>query len=152
SGYPGAAPQCSDCHRVPALRVINGDGFREIVGITIGDSESEATWGALFGSLKQRGLSGVELVVSDDHKGLVAAIEKHFQGAQWQRGQVHFTRNILDGCPKTLRPTLRSRLRLLFDAADPSTARLLLSQIQEEFSVKAPVAMACLEAGFEDAL
>ncbi len=131
---------------------INSDGFREILGFAIGDSESEATWSALFGSLKERGLSGVELVTSDSHQGLVAAVTKHFQGAQWQRCQVHFMRNILDGCPKSLQEKLRAALRLLFTAADMKTARLLLRQIVEAFSAQAPKAVACLEAGFEDAL
>ena len=94
----------------------------------------------------------MELVTSDDHKGLVAAVGRHFQGAQWQRCQVHFTRNIIGGCPKSLQEKLRAKLRLLFGASDRETARLLLGQILEAFSVQAPKAMACLEAGFEDAL
>jgi hypothetical protein len=56
------------------------DGFREILGVEVSDTESEATYQALFCSLKSRGLSGVDLVVSDDHKGLKAAIARHFQG------------------------------------------------------------------------
>lgn len=131
---------------------INGEGFREILGLGIGDSESEATWSALLGSLKARGLRGVELVTSDSHPGLRCAVEKHFQGAQWQRCQVHFMRNVMEGCPRSLQEKLRALLRLLFHATDIKTARLLLSQIQEEFSVQAPKAVGCLEAGFEDAL
>ena len=60
---------------------INREGYREILGLMLGDSESEATWSEFFGRLKARGLKGVDLVVSDDHKGLVNAIEMHFQGA-----------------------------------------------------------------------
>jgi putative transposase len=59
------------------------------------DTEREATYQELLGSLKSRGLSGVELVVCDDHKGLKAAIARHVQGACWQRCQVHYVRNLL---------------------------------------------------------
>ncbi|RDV80168.1 IS256 family transposase, partial [Ammonifex thiophilus] len=78
---------------------VNRDGYREVLGLMIGDSESEATWSEFFGWLKKRGLKGVDLVVSDDHRGLVNAIMIHFQGASWQRCQTHFVRNILEACP-----------------------------------------------------
>jgi len=79
---------------------VNEQGYREVLGLRIGDSESEASWGEFFSWLRKRGLSGVDLVVSDDHKGLVKAAQVHFQGASWQRCQTHFTRNILDVYPK----------------------------------------------------
>jgi putative transposase len=71
-------------HRVVSqgVLIVSGvreDGFREILGVEVADTESEATYQELFRSLKSRGLSGVELVVSDDHKGLKAAITRHFQ-------------------------------------------------------------------------
>lgn len=72
------------------------DGFREILSVDVADTESEATYQELFRSLKARGLRGIELVVSDDRlDGLKAAIERHFQGASWQRCQVHYARNLL---------------------------------------------------------
>jgi transposase-like protein len=71
------------------------DGLREILGVEVADTESEATYQNLFRSLKERGLKGVELVVSDDHEGLKAAVFRHFQGASWQRCQVHYARNLL---------------------------------------------------------
>jgi putative transposase len=74
---------------------VREDGFREIVTVEVADTESEATYQELFRSLKRRGLSGVELVVSDDHEGLKAAIARHFQGASHQRCQVHYARNLL---------------------------------------------------------
>jgi putative transposase len=74
---------------------VREDGFREILGVEVADTESEATYQGLFRSLKARGLSGVELVVSDDHEGLKAAVFRHFQGASWQRCQVHYARNLL---------------------------------------------------------
>lgn len=75
---------------------ISPEGHREILSVDIGDSENEADWGELFRKLKDRGLKGVEYVVSDDHKGLVNALQRHFQGAIWQRCQVHFIRNFIN--------------------------------------------------------
>ena len=68
------------------------DGFREILGVEVADTESEATYHELFRSLKTRGLREVELVVSDDHQGLKAAVDRHFQGASWQRCLLSTTR------------------------------------------------------------
>jgi transposase-like protein len=76
---------------------VREDGFREILGVEVADTESEATYHEPFRSLKARGLSGVELVTSDDHEGLKAAVFRHFQGASWQRCQVHYARNLLGG-------------------------------------------------------
>ncbi len=71
---------------------VREDGFREILALEVADTESEATYHELFRSLKARGLRGVELVVSDDHQGLRAAVERHFQGASWQRCLLSTTR------------------------------------------------------------
>jgi putative transposase len=74
---------------------ISEEGHREILSIDIGDSENETDWGDIFKTLKERGLKGVQFVVSDDHKGLVRALQRNFQGALWQRCQVHFMRNFI---------------------------------------------------------
>jgi transposase-like protein len=74
---------------------ISEDGHREILSVDIGDSENETDWGHIFKTLKERGLQGVQFVVSDDHKGLVKALQRNFQGAKWQRCQVHFMRNFI---------------------------------------------------------
>jgi len=131
---------------------VNRDGYREILGLMIGDSECEASWSEFFAWLKRRGLKGVDLVVSDDHRGLVNAIMTHFQGASWQRCQTHFVRNILEVCPKSLQKKLHARLRHIFDAPDLDTARRLLKEVVQEFEAVAPKAMERLEAGFEDAM
>jgi len=73
---------------------VRADGHREILAVEVSDTESEATYQHLFRDLKARGLSGVRLVTSDSHKGLEAAIDRHFQGASWQRCQVHFARDL----------------------------------------------------------
>jgi len=131
---------------------INREGYREVLGLAIGDSESEASWSEFFAWLKSRGLKGVDLVVSDDHKGLVNAVMIHFQGASWQRCQTHFIRNVLEACPKSLQRRLHARLRHMFDAPDLETARRILELVVQEFEGLAPKAVERLEAGFEDAM
>ena len=130
---------------------INTEGYREVLGLMLGDSESEASWSEFFSWLKNRNLRGVDLVVSDDHKGLVKAVRHHFQGVSWQRCQTHFMRNILDAAPKSVENELYPRLRAILDAPDIDTARLLLNQTLEAFEKKAPRAMQALEEGFDDA-
>jgi transposase-like protein len=72
---------------------INEEGYREVLGLMLGDSESEASWNEYFSWLKSRGLHGLDLVVSDHHAGLIRAIRQHFQVVTWQRCQTHFLRN-----------------------------------------------------------
>ncbi|MBE3578239.1 MAG: IS256 family transposase [Limnochordales bacterium] len=131
---------------------VNQEGYREILGLMIGDSESENSWKEFFNRLKTRGLTGVDLVVSDEHKGLVKAVETCFQGATWQRCQTHFIRNILDACPKSLERELHQRLRLVFDAPDWETARRLKEELVRDYAERAPRAVEILESGFEDAM
>lgn len=130
---------------------VNEDGKREILGLAIGDTESEATWGAFFTQLKARGLAGVDIVTSDQHSGLVRAVKQQFQGVTWQRCQTHFMRNILDAAPKALRDEMKKYMRSIFDAADMSTARTLLKQTLARFQDAATKAMGLLEEGFDDA-
>lgn len=97
--------RCDDRVMSKALLIvggIRGDGYRDILGISIGDAESAATWNELFASLKRRGLSGVDFVISDDHAGLVEAVTKQFAGTTWQRCQVHVMRNMLGHCPSRI--------------------------------------------------
>lgn len=130
---------------------VNTDGRREVLGLTIGDTESEATWGSFFAHLKERGLSGVDVVTSDQHGGLVRAVRQQFQGVTWQRCQTHFTRNIMDATPKALREELKKHIRNILNAPDMETSRTLLNQTLERFQGTASKAMIVLEEGFDDA-
>jgi transposase-like protein len=130
---------------------INEDGYREIVGFAVAKSETKDTWSRLFENLKDRGISGIETVVSDDHKGLVAAIEEHFIGASWQRCQTHFSRNILEKAPKSIRPELKEMLRAMFTAPNIEIAREIRDEIIATFGEKAPKAIEILDRGFDDA-
>lgn len=130
---------------------VNADGYREILGLQLGDSESERSWGDFFVWLKGRGLHGVDLVVSDHHGGLVNAVRIHFQGATWQRCQMHLSANISDAAPKAVQDELHARVRAIFDAPDLDTARTLLAKVVADYQDHAPAAVATLERGFDDA-
>ena len=118
------------------VSAVRDDGFREIVGVEVADTESEATYQDLFRSLKKRGLSGVELVVSDDHEGLKAAIQRHFQGAAHQRCQVHYTRNLLGIVGVARRKELGADLRGIFAAPTRESALKIASGAAEKWSKK----------------
>lgn len=131
---------------------VNEQGMREPLDLLVADSESEASWTTLFQQLKKRGLKNVDHVVSDDHIGLVNALKKYFQGAQWQRCQTHFMRNILGHTPRHLRKQLASQLKVIFQADDKNTAVNLAKNLITKYENKAGKAMDCLENGLEDTL
>ena len=79
---------------------IREDGYREILGVHVADSENEGFWLSLFEELKSRGLHGVQLVISDGHEGIQKAVKTSFIGASWQMCQVHFLRAILRNIPR----------------------------------------------------
>ncbi|MCA1717093.1 MAG: IS256 family transposase [Actinobacteria bacterium] len=111
------------------VSAVRDDGFREIVGVQVADTESEATYQDLFRSLKARGLKGVELVVSDEHEGLKAAVFRHFQGASWQRCQVHYARNLLGMVGAKSRKELAADLRAVFAATSSEQALGIASKV-----------------------
>ena len=131
---------------------MNAQGRREILGLSLGDSESEGTWTDMFAWLKRRGLHGVEVLVSDDHAGLVKAAQRAFQGVIWQRCQVHFQRNVLGRTPRHLRAQMAAGLRRIFQAEDLATARTAFAGLATALAGKADRALTILEEGLEDAL
>jgi putative transposase len=129
---------------------INEKGYREVLGLMLGNSESESSWREFFAWLKSRDLRGVDMVVSDSHSGLVKALQTEFQGCTWQRCQTHLMRNLLDATPKALQENVYKRARAILDAPDLKTARLLMNEFVEEYADKAPKAVRVLEDGFDD--
>jgi putative transposase len=129
---------------------INEEGYREIIGFNLANSETEDSWGTFFNSLKERGLKDVRLVTSDNHKGLVNAVKKHFQGASWQRCQTHFSRNIIDHTPKSLQSEIKEDIKNLYAAVDLESARKYRDVIFTKYETKAPKAVAILDEGFDD--
>ncbi|MGH7714504.1 MAG: IS256 family transposase [Vulcanimicrobiaceae bacterium] len=131
---------------------VRPDGYREPIGFAVGDSESYATWDALFKNLKERKLERVDFVISDNHSGLKKAAMKHFSGATWQRCQVHLQRNIGDHSPRKEREAINAATKLVLYAADRDEAIRRRDDFVERFSKTAPKAVACLEEAFDDAI
>ena len=131
---------------------ISEDGYREVLGTYMGDSESEATWGEVLQDLKARGLSGVRYVVSDAHEGLVAAVRRHLQGVLWQRCQVHVLRNLLGKVSKRDRAWIVTAWRKMRDAATREEARRLLAELVEALEERYPQVASWLEEAGEEAL
>lgn len=131
---------------------VRDDGLREILAVEVADTESEATYQELFRSLKRRGLSGVELVVSDDHEGLKAAIARHFQGAAHQRCQVHYTRNLLGMVGAKRRKDLAEGLRGVFAAPNREVALGLASKLADRWRGGHPGVAEHVEEHIEECL
>jgi putative transposase len=93
-------------------------GRREILDWRVGDSESESTWGEVFRTLKDRGLKGLELIVSDAHGGILSAMSRHFQGVSWQRCRVHFMRELMKKVSYRAIPEVIRELRVVFAGED----------------------------------
>jgi transposase-like protein len=131
---------------------IDEEGYREILGTWVADSESEATWSEVFAELRQRGLAGVRYVVSDDHQGLRAAIDRYFQGALWQRCQVHFVRNVLARVSQRERVRVVALLRAITQSPTVEEARQRLGEAAEALRVRYPRVAQLLEEQGEEML
>ena len=97
---------------------VNAEGFREILGVATSTSESGAGWNTFFKDLVARGLSGVALVTSDAHTGLVEAVGANLPGASWQRCRTHYTANLMSVCPKHAWGGVKAMLHSVFDQID----------------------------------
>lgn len=132
---------------------ISATGYREILGTWVADTESEASWSEVFKDLRERGLTGVRYVVSDQHNGLVLAIRRYFQGAVWQRCQVHFMRNILGlVSSEESRKTVLQHLREITQAPTREAAEAGIRKAVEALEEKYPKVANYLEEHGEDIL
>jgi putative transposase len=108
---------------------VSADGRREVLGFDVGDSESGAFWTQFLRGLKARGLRGVQLVISDAHTGLKAAVGSVLLGASWQRCRVHFLRNVLATVPKGSADMVAAAVRTIFAQPDAASVRSQLDVI-----------------------
>ena len=130
---------------------VHETGRREVIGIDLGEVESEAFWLEFLRSLRQRGLVGVRLAVSDDHEGLKAAIARVLS-CPWQRCTVHFVRNMHQHCRPAQRSLVSVALREVFNADSREQARERLSELLERLAPVVPKVCALLEQAEEDLL
>ena len=130
----------------------NAEGHREILGFGIYANESSATWTDFLLGLKKRGLTGLLMITSDAHEGILNAIGKVFPTAPWQRCQFHFIRNITDKAPKKYQAGLQTELQELFNCKTMAEARKVRDRIMEDYRDVAEPAVTCLDEGFESAM
>ena len=130
----------------------NTDGRREIIGLSIGDSEAIVFWMEFLRSLVKRGLKGVKLVISDAHEGLKAAAFKVFQGTTWQRCRVHTTRNLLARVPKAQQSRLATLLRDAFTAPNAEKAHATWRAIADQARSAHPKLAEAMEEAENDVL
>lgn len=127
------------------------DGHRQLLAVTIGTEESEASWSELLEQLVERGLSGVQLVIADAHAGIAKAVRRHLPEAPQQRCVVHLQRNVVGKAPQRLRARLAREVWRIFEALSKADARKRMEQLQAGLGKQVPEAMACLTNGFEAA-
>src|SRR4051795_8882687 len=144
-------------HRVVSQAVViatgvTGDGRREVLGFDVGDSEDGAFWTAFLRSLKARGLGGVQLVISDAHTGLKAAIGAVMLGAAWQRCRVHFMRNVLARVPKGNAEMVAAAIRTVFAQPDAEHVHSQLDVIAGMLGRQFPAVEAMLREAEGDLL
>ena len=117
---------------------VNADGHREILGVQVTTSEDGAGWLGFFRDLTARGLSGVKLVTSDAHAGLVTAIGATLPGAAWQRCRTHYAANLMAATPKSSWGWVKALLHSIYDQPDAQAVHAQFDRVIEALATKLP--------------
>ena len=131
---------------------VNAQGQREVLGMDVGAGEDGAFWLAFLRSLNARGLSGVELVVSDAHQGLKNAIATVFAGASWQQCRTHFMTNLLTRMPKRAQPGVATTVRTIYKQLSPEEVHAQADRVTTQLREHFPQAAQVLEDALPDIL
>lgn len=131
---------------------VNADGHREILGVQVTTSEDGAGWLAFFRDLTARGLSGVKLVTSDAHAGLVNAIAATIPGAAWQRCRTHYAANLMSATPKSSWPWVKALLHSIYDQPDAEAVHAQFDRVVDALAEKLPAVAEHLEGARADIL
>jgi putative transposase len=131
---------------------VNADGFREILGLQVSSAEDGAGWLAFFRDLTARGLSGVALVTSDAHRGLVEAIGATLPGATWQRCRTHYAANLMSATPKSAWGWVKALLHSVYDQPDAASVHAQFDRVLDTLSEKLPPVAQHLDAARADVL
>jgi len=131
---------------------VNADGHREILGLQVTSAEDGAGWLAFFRDLTARGLTGVQLVTSDAHAGLVAAIGATLPGAGWQRCRTHYAANLMAATPKSSWPWVRALLHSVYDQPDAASVHAQFDRVLDALADKLPKVAEHLDAARADVL
>ena len=117
---------------------IDSEGYRHVLGLDTAWSESGDSWDRFIGGLKERGLKGVRLFISDAHPGIHPAVKKHYPGSAWQRCQYHFRENVSDLAPKSRRDDVHQRLTKAWDCEQHEDAQAMLAQLADDYQKEYP--------------
>lgn len=131
---------------------LNEEGYREVIGLSVGASEDAAFWTSFLRELVERGLHGVQLVISDAHRGLKRAIASVFAGAAWQRCTVHFMRNVHAAVSRADQGMVTAAVRTIFNSHDYASGKEHLRQVADKLQRTHPKVAAMLEEAEEDLL
>jgi len=132
---------------------VNADGYREILGAAEGAKEDKSGWGSFIASLKQRGLTGVKLFISDKCMGLVESLGEYYPEAQWQRCTVHFYRNVFTNVPSTKVKDVAAMLKAIHAQEDREASVEKAEQVIEKLkAMKLPAAAKTVEEGIRETL
>ena len=131
---------------------VNADGHREILGVQVTSSEDGAGWLGFFRDLTARGLSGVKLVTSDAHAGLVAAIGATLPGAAWQRCRTHYAANLMSVTPKSSWGWVKALLHSIYDQPDAEAVHAQFDRVVDALAEKLPKVAEHLEEARADIL
>ncbi|MDA8438092.1 MAG: IS256 family transposase [Propionibacterium sp.] len=131
---------------------VDADGHRQILGVQVTTSEDGAGWLAFFRDLTARGLTGVRLVTSDAHSGLVAAISATLPGASWQRCRTHYAANLMATTPKSSWPWVKALLHSVYDQPDTDAVHAQFDRIVDALAGKLPAVAEHLETARPDIL
>jgi putative transposase len=129
---------------------IDWEGRRQVLAVEYANRESQSSWKDFLVQLQQRGLSGVQFVVSDDHPGLKAAVREVLPGVWWQRCYVHFLRNALDYLPRKADDDCLQELRWMYERRNVEEARRDLKSWLEKWAAKYPKLCAWVEVNIEE--
>jgi putative transposase len=131
---------------------VNGDGHREILGLHVTTGEDGAGWLAFFRDLTARGLTGVRLVTSDAHAGLVGAVGATLPGASWQRCRTHYAANLMSATPKSSWPWVKTLLHSVYDQPDAEAVHAQFDRAVDTLTEKLPKVAEHLETARPDVL
>jgi len=127
-------------------------GRREILDWRLADSESESSWSEMFRDLKDRGMKGVKLLVSDAHAGITAAASRHLQGVAWQRCQVHFKRELLKKVSYKRAAELMADVKAIFQGEDAAECLRRGEEVAIKWESSSPAVSKMLREGLGDCL
>ena len=131
---------------------VNADGRREVLGMRVATSETASAWNQFFADLVARGLTGVRLVTSDAHQGLVEAIAANLPGAAWQRCRTHYAANLMSVTPKSLWPAVKAMLHSVYDQPDKDAVNAQFDRLLDYVEDKLPDAFEHLDTARADIL